>query len=145
MTVGFFGGKFIPFHKGHLDGVTKAKSMCDKLYVIMLSGPAEEKFMHGTKIDDLLTVEARCNQIQKAVEKLDNVEFIYLDTEKCINPDGTNNWYAESELIMEKIGRDFDYIFSSEPGYDAFFREAYPWAKHIITELYPGLMHLHWQ
>ena len=31
MTVGHYGGKFIPFHKGHLYAITKAAAQVDKL------------------------------------------------------------------------------------------------------------------
>ena len=34
--VGMYGGKFMPFHKGHMYCVEKAASMCEKLYVTVL-------------------------------------------------------------------------------------------------------------
>lgn len=134
MTVGFFGGKFCPFHKGHFDCVVKAKAMCDKLYVVLFSGIKEEELCRGTQIDSLLTVEARMQQIKNAIKEMDNVEFVFIDTRNCMKPDGEDDWYAEAELLMEKIGRNFDYVFSSEPSYDAFFKEVYPWAEHIIID-----------
>ena len=40
--VGMYGGKFMPFHKGHLHCVEVASSMCDKLYVILFHGSDQE-------------------------------------------------------------------------------------------------------
>ena len=69
MKIGFFGGKFIPFHKGHLYCVDFASRICDKVYVILFDTPESRYLEHGTKIDSLLTSDARCEQIKKAISK----------------------------------------------------------------------------
>ena len=42
---GMFGGKFVPFHIGHLYCMDYAASVCDKLYVILFYGGAEEQYI----------------------------------------------------------------------------------------------------
>ena len=39
---GMYGGKFMPFHKGHLYCVEQASKMCEKLYVILFVGGEQE-------------------------------------------------------------------------------------------------------
>ena len=134
MTVGFFGGKFIPFHKGHMYCVDFASKICDKVYVILFDTPESRYLEHGTKIDSLLTTEARCEQIKKAVSKYPNVELRFINTDECMKSDGTEDWDKETPLVIDIVGNDFKYVFSSEPSYDEYFKRAYPWATHIIID-----------
>ena len=134
MTKGFFGGKFMPFHKGHLYCVEVAAKLCDKVYVILFDSPEQRSLEHGTKIDKLLTISARAYQIKEAIKKFPNVEYLYLNTNECADENGNEDWDKETPLVLNLIGNDFNYVFSSEPNYDAYFKRAYPWAKHIIVD-----------
>ena len=107
MTVGFFGGKFIPFHKGHLYCVDFASKICDKVYVILFDTPESRYLEHGTQIDSLLTTKARCEQIKKVVSKNPKVEFCFINTDECMNEDGTEDWDKETPLVIKEIGNDF--------------------------------------
>ena len=44
------------------------------------------------------------------------------------------DWDAETPLVLNAIGSKFDYVFSSEPSYDEYFKRAYPFARHIIVD-----------
>lgn len=134
MTVGFFGGKFMPFHKGHLYCVDFASKICDKVYVLLFDSLENQHLKHGTQIDNLLTVEARIEQIKKAISKYRNVEFRFINTEDCIKEDGSEDWDKETPLVIDAVGKEFKYVFSSEPSYDPYFKRAYPWATHIVVD-----------
>ena len=134
MTKGFFGGKFMPFHKGHLYCVEVAAKLCDKVYVILFDSPEQRSLEHETNIDELLTISARAYQIKEAIKKFPNVEYLYLNTNECADENGNEDWDKETPLVLNLIGDDFNYVFSSEPNYDAYFKRAYPWAKHIIVD-----------
>lgn len=134
MTVGFFGGKFIPFHKGHLFCVDFASKICDKVYVLLFDSNDNQHLKHGTKIDNLLTLESRIEQIKNAISKYQNVEFKFIDTAQCVKEDGTEDWDKETPLVIEAVGNDFKYVFTSEPSYDPYFKRAYPWATHIVVD-----------
>ena len=44
---GMYGGKFMPFHKGHQYCVETAASECETVYVILfLGGADEERILH---------------------------------------------------------------------------------------------------
>ena len=134
MEIGFFGGKFIPFHKGHLHCIEVAAKLCDKVYVILFDSPEQRPLEHGTQIDELLTVSAREKQIKESIKSYSNVEYKYLNTDTCIDENGKEDWDKETPLVLKLIGNNFKYVFSSEPSYDAYFKRAYPWAKHIIID-----------
>ncbi|MBR4631539.1 MAG: adenylyltransferase/cytidyltransferase family protein [Treponema sp.] len=134
MKTGFFGGKFMPFHKGHLHCIEVAAKICDKVYVILFDSPEQRPLEHGTQIDGLLTVAAREIQIKESIKKFPNVEYRYLNTDACVDEDGKEDWDKETPLVLELIGNKFTYVFSSEPSYDAYFKRAYPWATHIIVD-----------
>ena len=51
-----------------------------------------------------------------------------------MKPDGTEDWDKETPLVIDIVGNDFKYVFSSEPSYDEYFKRAYPWATHIIID-----------
>ena len=48
--------------------------------------------------------------------------------------DRTDLWDAETEYVMKAVG-DFQAVYSSEPGYDAYFKRAYPFARHILVDV----------
>lgn len=132
--IGFFGGKFLPFHKGHLYCVEFAAKLCDKVYVIMFDCPENKELEHGTKIDDFLTIRAREKQIKESIKKFPNVEYRFINTNECLDENGKEDWDKETPLVIKAVGGKFQYVFSSEPSYDEYFKRAYPWAQHIIVD-----------
>ena len=40
---GFYGGKFLPFHKGHLHCALEASGLVEELHVILFHSGQEEK------------------------------------------------------------------------------------------------------
>lgn len=144
---GFYGGKFIPFHKGHRFCVERACQMCDEVYVILFDSPENRHLEHGTDIDEYLTIESRMRQLVLMASKLQlkypnvKIKVRYINTDCCVKEDGSEDWDKETPLVINEIGGEFDYVYSSEPSYDDYFKRAYPFAKHILVdpprEIYP--------
>ena len=132
-----YGGKFYPFHTGHMMCITHAAEMCDKLYVILFVNGEFERSVNanGTKfkVDKYLSTSYRVGILHKIGETFDNVYPIVINVNDCVKSDGSEDWDAETPLVCYKCGI-FDYVFSSEPSYDEYFKRAYPWAKHILID-----------
>ena len=124
----------MPFHKGHLYCVEQASKMCEKLYVILFVGGEQEIEILKTRHEKWLQRDDREKHIRKACKKFDNVEVIVIDTTKCKNPDGTENWDMETPLVLNACGK-LDAVFGSEPDYGDYFKRAYPGAEYVQIDV----------
>lgn len=132
-VVGFFGGKFMPLHKGHLFCIDTAARQCDKVVVIMFINGDDEHKINKEHHEKELSVDSRIGQLKKVCALYDNVSFFIIDDDCCRNPDGTNNWDMETPLVREHVPH-MDYVYSSEPSYGDYFKRAYPEATHVIVD-----------
>lgn len=133
---GFFGGKFIPLHKGHALCISVALALCETVHVILfINGDGELDIMkHEHKLPkEYLEINSRVEQLKKLVDNNPRVKLHVIDVMQCKTPDGKEDWDAETPLVLNEIG-DFQAVFSSEPSYDDYFKKAYPWAKHIVVD-----------
>ena len=107
---------------------------CEKGYVILFGGGDQEIEILSKSHDDNLKLVYRWNDVCKAAYKyFDNITPIYIDVSNCKLPDGTEDWDAETPLVLDAIGK-MDAVYSSEPSYDEYFKRAYPWAEHVLVD-----------
>ena len=132
--VGMYGGKFMPFHKGHLHCVEIASKQCEKLYVILFHGNDQELEILKTRKEEWLTVKSREEHIKKACEIFDNVEFASIDVTKCKKEDGSEDWDKETDLVLNVCGH-LDAVYGSEPEYADYYSRAYPDAVYEIIDV----------
>lgn len=137
---GFYGGKFLPFHKGHKYCIERGAAECEEFVVIFFTRSEDEVNALQKEIvcdRKLLLEEERMRRIKEECSRYPNVRFVTLDCsvmhEKALR-DGTDTWDAETAYVMDAVG-DFQAVYSSEPGYDAYFKRAYPFAKHILVDV----------
>ena len=132
--VGMYGGKFMPFHKGHLYCVEEAAKQCEKLYVILFHGGEQElQILKERPNEKFLTVEDRLKHVKKGCKHVKNAIVIDIDVSKCKKEDGTEDWDMETPLVIAACGK-LDAVFGSEPEYGEYFKRAYPGAKHVIID-----------
>ncbi len=137
--VGFFGGKFFPFHRGHLHCIFQAMSMCEELYVVMFYNTQQEKDIlaeHPRFGEKLLSPRAREMAIRREVSFLPNIHVLTYDCDEALNKSaerGVHPWDVEAEFVVDMIGK-FDVTFSGAKQYDEYFARVYPWAEHIIID-----------
>lgn len=134
---GFFGGKFLPFHRGHQYCIQTAAQQCRELVVIFFADSEEERTAAEPRCGrELLVPENRLAALRRFCAAYPNVRLVTLDCavmHRQARADGTDLWDAETEYVKRAVG-DFQAVYSSEPGYDAYFRRAYPFAKHIVID-----------
>lgn len=133
MITGFYGGKFLPMHKGHVYCIDTAARQCDYVIVIMFVGGDDELRVLSHQKEKMLGVEARTAQLKHICNLYSNVECCVIDVTDLKLPDGSEDWDAETPLVRRIIPH-MDFVYSSEPSYGAYFARAYPEAKHIIVD-----------
>jgi len=134
MVEGFYGGKFMPMHKGHLYCIDVAARQCDHVVVIMfINGDDELRILQEGHDDKTLDVAERLQQLKRVCGLYPNVDAWSVDVKDLKLPDGSEDWDAETPLVRMYVPK-MDYVYSSEPSYSEYFARAYPEAKHIIVD-----------
>ena len=137
---GFFGGKFLPFHIGHLDCVLRCASECEKLYVVLMYNGEEEREIlreyTGQFPRKCLDPRYREMAIRAQLRPFENIEVIAYDCAPAFKrsvAEGRHPWYYECQDMVSIMGR-FDMAYSSEPEYSRTFREFYHWADAVLVD-----------
>lgn len=134
---GMYGGKFLPFHKGHKYCIDYARKICGWLTVILfINGDDEIEVSHkDTEIlKSELEIDNRIKEVRAYIKQFDNVDLLILDCQKIYETlSNTPHWDAETPFVQACI-YDLSVVFSSEPSYSDYFSRAYPYAKHILID-----------
>ena len=133
--IGFYGGKFMPFHKGHRYCVETAASECEKVYLIIFYGGNDEIEILKHNHSKYLSVEERKKKVIELASKYPNAEPVFIDVTNCKLPDGTEDWDAETPLVRDVVGPKLDAVYSSEEHYGEYFSRAYPEATHRLVDV----------
>lgn len=132
---GMYGGKFMPFHKGHFYCIEKAMEECKRLYVLLFYGGDDELEILKNTDDETLDYRKRFEIIKRVCDKRygDDVVVKLIDVTKCKKENGEEDWDAETPLVLKAMGK-MDAVYSSEISYGDYFSRAYPWAKHVLVD-----------
>ena len=124
--VGMYGGKFMPMHKGHLKCLDTAARECKLVHLIMFIGGDQEEQINKAMPDDKdLDPINRLRQCFRVASQYDNVLVDVIDVTNCKLPDGSEDWDAETPLVLACCGH-LDAVYGSEPSYAPYFKRAYP-------------------
>lgn len=114
LKIGFYGGKFLPFHIGHAYAAIKALESCDVLYLILFHGGEREEEIQKNK-DEYPLPDCFFSPLSRLKQLCDFSDVYYvkehnkiiipvkIDISKCRYPNGKENWDAETPLVIEKI------------------------------------------
>ncbi len=132
--IGMYGGKFMPFHKGHKYCIDVATSECEKVYVILFYGGSDEEKILMNDKSNYLSVNTRKRKVINLTKNYDNAIPIFIDVSKCRYEDGSEDWDSETPLVREVVGNRLDAVYSSEESYTEYFNRAYPEAVHRLVD-----------
>jgi len=136
--IGMYGGKFLPFHKGHRYCVETAAKECEIVYVLLFWGGADEEIILKEHPEEYLSVEERTKQMYKICEDASVYAKIIpalIDIRELRTPDGKEDWEAETPLVRNILGNQLDAVYSSEESYGEYFSHAYPEAIHRLVDV----------
>lgn len=132
--IGLYGGKFYPFHNGHLKCILEAQSRVDVLFVQIGYDDEHEKSLCT---DNFEFVDSRTRErwITKELKGFKNIRVLS-HYEKRTDDYMNDKDVAESykELLL-KIGGKVDVVFSSETEYEEYFAKYLPMAKHHVIDV----------
>ena len=131
---GMYGGKFLPLHKGHNYCIETATKECERVYVILFFGGADEEKVLKNNKEEYLSVEERRKHVINICKNYDNAIPTFIDVSKLRLPDGSEDWDAETPLVRDVVGPKLDAVYSSEPSYEPYFNRAYPEATHRVVD-----------
>ncbi|MEI7718359.1 MAG: multifunctional transcriptional regulator/nicotinamide-nucleotide adenylyltransferase/ribosylnicotinamide kinase NadR [archaeon] len=130
-TVGFIGGKFLPFHLGHVYVILAASNLVDELYVVLSSSKNRDKELCARDGIKYMPAEVRLSWIGESLSNLDNIKVIHIEDDHW---DSDYDWEEGANMIKKAIGKPIDFVFSSENSYNDFFKKYYPDSKHIVVD-----------
>ena len=134
-SIGMYGGKFMPFHKGHRYCVETACMECEKVYVILFFGGNDEIEILKKNTAKYLSVEERKKKVIELTNNYSNAIPVFIDVTNCKLEDGSEDWDAETPLVRDALGPILNAVYSSEESYGEYFSRAYPEAFHRLVDV----------
>lgn len=131
---GMYGGKFMPFHKGHLSCIAKASAECEVANLILFYNGVQEREILKTDKREFLTPEARMKVVEKVAKMFPNVRPVFIDVTASIMENGEEDWDLQTPMVINAIGMP-DAVYASEPAYGEYFSRAYPPAEYRIVDV----------
>lgn len=129
--VGFIGGKFLPFHQGHIYAIIAASNQVDELYVVLSSSKNRDKELCEKDGIKYIPAEVRLSWLGESLNNINNAKIIHIEDESW---DSDYDWEEGVKMIKKAIGKPIDYVFSSENNYNEYFKKYYPDSKHIVVD-----------
>lgn len=133
-SVGFYGGKFMPFHLGHELCLKRMAEECELGYLIIFANGNDEERILAENNEEYLTLEARWKQVFELASEYTNIIPCIIDCADCKFPDGTEDWDAETPLVRMACGDKIDAVYGSEYSYAPYFERAYPEAEYVLVD-----------
>lgn len=130
-TTGFFGGKFLPLHLGHVYVIMQASTKVDELYVVCSTSEKRDKELCARDGIKYIPAEQRLSWLGQLLSDLENVKIIHIKDDYG-NTD--YNWEEGRDNVRRQIRKPIDFIFSSEEEYKVIFESLYPEAKHVVID-----------
>lgn len=133
-TIGLYGGKFLPFHRGHLKCILEAQSLVDVLFVVIGFDEEYEKELCKDAAFGYVTPKQRERWITEELRDFKNIRVLSQyerRSDDYMNDPAVTESYQE---LLGKIGGRVDKVFSSETEYTPYFEKQLPGAEHVVLD-----------
>lgn len=146
--IGFYGGKFLPLHNGHVYSILHASRLCDELHVFLFYNTynEEEKIKSSVFTQKFLIPKIRQLALEVEFKSYNNIKTHFIDSSKCFNTqqydDKNIRWDYESKEVINIVGCEPNIVFSSEVSYEEYFKKSYPNAEIVLIDKDRSLFHI---
>lgn len=133
-SIGVYGGKFFPPHRGHVNFALRAASMVDVLFVVVQYDQAHERaLIEGTDFP-LIHPRQRVAWLSEEFADYPNIRVFGQYEHRC-DDNLTNPILAHTHAnLREVVGGRIDKIFSNTHEYDDYFSTWLPDSEHVVLE-----------
>lgn len=132
--IGYYGGKFMPFHKGHLSCIMKAQSMVDILFVVVgYDNDYDKELCEGSKVE-WMSPRERERIISRELRKFPNIRVFSQYERRTDDYMNDETVSISCSSIIEICGGKIDYVFSSEHEYESYFNKYFTDSKHVVLD-----------
>ena len=134
--IGFYGGKMLQLHIGHVFSILYSAAKCDELHVFLFINTLnEEKLISNSKFPkDLLQPDIRELILKYEFEGYENIKLHTIDCKKYFKIDDKNKWDYSSQIVIDKAGCLPNVIFSNEINQKEHFKILYPFADFELID-----------
>lgn len=136
--IGFYGGKMLPVHLGHIFCIEQAIKQCEELHVLLFHSSPNEKLLisHSLFSHFFLHPHIRAEILREELKNKKNIFIHNINAQICVpcNKMIKDDNFENKEFVTTMIKKNPDAIFSSEPSYCSFFSHLYPQAQHILID-----------
>lgn len=133
-TIGYYGGKFLPFHKGHLKCIFEASRMVDILFVVIgYDDVWDKKLCKNTKFN-WVDNKTREKWVSEAVKDFPNIRVLSKYERRSDDYMNDESVVQSNLELLEAVGGKIDICFSSEPSYEEYFAKVQPNSKHVVLD-----------
>ena len=133
-TIGVYGGKFLPFHKGHLNCIMKAQSLVDILFVVVgFDDEYDQSLCANTKMKWISSRE-RERMISRELRRLPNIRVFSQYEPRTDHYMQDERVSISNQQLINTCGGRVDVVFSSEHAYESYFNKYFPNSKHVVLD-----------
>lgn len=130
MTVGFYGGKFLPLHMGHILCIIKASTICDELYVGISHSEMRDRELCNGKMP-YIPLSKRIEWLQSIASNHANVKVFEFSDDDGID---YSSWEEGATQVKKFINKPIDFVFGSEESYSDIFNKLYPMSQYVLVD-----------
>ncbi len=128
--IGFYGGKFLPLHQGHVYALIQASTMVEELYVVLSHSEKRDREICARTDFSYVPAAVRLRWLHQLTKDMPYVHVVSIEDDAG---DEDYDWREGADLIKEAIGKPLMRSFRRN-GVHRYLRGVLSWCRHIILD-----------